>query len=117
MRRKNYKMKERGMMKWQPFTSIVEQQQAINEVLEEFSKVEQPILDQSQHEENAKALLAAYYSQQPIILTYYERGHIVGVEGSIYRINEPYRYFIIQIQEKLNKKIAFDSLIQVQIKG
>lgn len=60
-------------------------------MLEGLSRIEQPILDQSQHEENAHCLLMAYYSQQRVSLTYYERGYLRSIEGEIDKINEAYR--------------------------
>ena len=36
-------MKERGMVKWKPFISMVEQQQAVYQVLNELQKIEKPM--------------------------------------------------------------------------
>ncbi len=107
-------MKERGMMKWKPFISMVEQQQSVYQVLQDIQKINKPLLDESQHEENSHLLLSAYYSHQRVQILYYEQGYLKQYRGEIYKINEAYRYFVLLDEKRgTRRELAFDGVIKV----
>ena len=106
-------MKDRGMMKWKAFVSIVEQQQAIEEVLNELSKIEKPLLDEWQHEQNSNLVVEGFLNQTTITLVYFERGQLLRVKGNVEKINEAYRYFILSDGHQ-RKKISFSSFVEVK---
>ncbi|HAX72127.1 MAG TPA: hypothetical protein DCY20_01245 [Firmicutes bacterium] len=106
-------MNDRGMMKWQPFASITEQSGAIYDLLNDLSKIEKPILDEWQHEENARKLLSAHLNEETIILTYYQKGQLHDQKGRVYKINEPYRYIMFNYLNSQCLKISFDNIIRV----
>lgn len=108
-------MKERGMMKWKPFISMVEQQQAVYQVLNELQKIEKPMLDESQHEQNSRILLTSFYSGQQVEIVYYEQGMLNRYKGNIEKVNEAYRYLILNESGLLKKKLTFDCIIEVQL--
>lgn len=101
------------MMKWKPFISMVEQQQAVYRVLQDLQKIEKPVLDESQHEENSHRVLSAYYSGQILKVVYYEQGVLKSCTGYIEKLNEAYRYFILNEGGGAKKRITFDSVIEV----
>lgn len=106
-------MKDRGMMKWRAFVSMVEQQQAIEQALMELSKIEKPLLDEEQHEQNSHLVFESFLNQTEITLVYFERGQLLTLKGNIEKINEPYRYFIL-LTGATRKKISFSSVVEVK---
>lgn len=107
-------MQDRGMMKWQPFASLTEQGESIYELINELGKIEKPILDDWQHEENARQLLSAHLAQDTIMITYYRDGYLHDLKGTVIKINEPYRYVLFQYLNARTIKIPFDAIIEVK---
>lgn len=61
---------------------MVEQQQFVYQVLQDIQKIDNRLLDESQHEENFHLLLSAYYSHQSVQILYYEQGYLKQYRGS-----------------------------------
>lgn len=114
MKKEGNRVKDRGMMKWQPFVSMIEQKQAIDEVLAEWDKVEKPILDEWQYEQISKAVMESFLTQERIELIYYERGRLIVQNGVIEKINEAYRILVFVTGNKKRKTISFDAVIEVK---
>ncbi|PEF45183.1 hypothetical protein CON22_18045 [Bacillus cereus] len=72
----SYMPKGRGMIKWQPFASMPEQFQGIQNIIHEQIKVEMPILDAQQLEEIECTIQQAILSGEEIHLSYLKNSHI-----------------------------------------
>jgi len=69
--------KGRGMVKWQGFAAIPEQFAGISQIIKEKTKVERPILTQEEKERIENILLCSLLSEEEILITYYEDGHLL----------------------------------------
>lgn len=69
--------KGRGMVKWTPFAAMPEQFAGIREIIKEKTKVERPTLTQDEQELIENMLLCSLLSEEEILITYYEDGHLL----------------------------------------
>lgn len=66
----------RGMVKWQPFKSVIEQYDEINRMLEEQNKIEKPLLTNDSKERIQQSLQQSLACNQEIFLTYHKNGYL-----------------------------------------
>jgi len=80
-------MKQRGMVKWQPFASLPEQAGYIQKVLYDIKKIDKPILSDDQLEELNWKLNALSQTKEWVKITYFYDGYLYLVEGFICKID------------------------------
>ena len=97
-------MKDRGMIKWQPFQSVVPTNLIVKSLLEEKKKVTKPVLSDDQLD-NLDILLAEYfYNQSKIQIKYFQNNKVKEIQGIITNINADLK--IVTISGHLNLHIS-----------
>lgn len=65
---------DRGMIKWQPFDSLLSTKKVAKEIISEKSKVAMPTLSEDQLLNIEEKVLEAYYNGETVRLVYYRKG-------------------------------------------
>ena len=97
-------MSDRGMIKWQPFESVVSSKMIVNSILTEKNKVRKPILSIDQLDNLNNLIVENYYSKNKISIKYFKNNHINEITGIITHINQNNK--IITINHELNLHIS-----------
>ncbi|MGN4811152.1 YolD-like family protein [Bacillus cereus group sp. MYBK108-2] len=106
--------KGRGMVKWQGFAAIPEQFAGIHEIVKEKMKVERPILTQDEKELIENLLLCSLLSEEEILITYFEDGHLLTSYMTVTDI-DPLNSTVICTDAFYNKNILkFIDIIDVK---
>ena len=95
-------MRDRGMIKWAPFDSVIGTKKLCYDILKDKDYIELPTLSQEQLIDIENSILSSYYSKSNLKITYYYM-------GKIYFINSKIKY-IDKIKQQLilsNGKILF----------
>ncbi len=98
---------DRGMMKWAPYQSLVEQGKYLAEMLEKKSRIPKPSISSDRAEEINWIL--THYQNELLRAEYWESGHLFKLEGTIRKINVDERRLYIG-----GKSIEFRNLIQLE---
>lgn len=78
----------RGMVKWQPFSAVYDQNQAIDELLEKANQQEPPLLSSDQYEEMNQLLCEVNGKEQWLRCHYFKNGKIHEVKGILGQIDQ-----------------------------
>ncbi len=92
--------KDRGMIKWMPFNSLMNGRVIVNNLLDEKSKIKMPVLSEDEIGEIENNIINAYYTQNKIIVTYYKNGYLLKTKGIIKKID--YTHKIIYLDNNIN---------------
>ena len=65
---------DRGMVKWQPFDSLLSSKKVAREIIQEKNKVAMPTLSEDQLLNIEEKVLEAYYNGETVRLVYYRNG-------------------------------------------
>ena len=87
-------MSDRGMKKWAPFSSLIEQSTILNEMFYEKHKQEKPSISKERAEKINQIL--SNYSGQKLRIKYYYDGYIYELSTVVKRI------------DSINKKLIFE---------
>lgn len=87
-------MSDRGMKKWAPFSSLIEQSTVLNEMFYQKNKKEKPSISQERASKINQILVN--YSGQQLRIKYYYDGYLYELVTTIKRI------------DTLNKKLIFE---------
>jgi uncharacterized protein YpmB len=82
-------MKDRGMKKWAPFASLIEQKKSLHTMHQQRKKIAQPILSEDQAQAINDTLLVA--KQKLCHLQYYDDGVIYALNTTIKVIDLVYK--------------------------
>ena len=88
-------MKDRGMKKYLPYKSLVEQEDFLKNVQREKRKIEKPILMEDE-EEKINRVLTHIKKGDHIIVKYFENGEINLIEGKIIMLDVINRKIILK---------------------
>jgi len=67
-------MKDRGMIKWQPFDSVTSSKQMVQSILKEKSKVPKPNMSEEQMQEIEEKITEGFHTQSPLRIVYFWHG-------------------------------------------
>jgi len=99
--------KDRGMMKWAPYKSLIEQEDALSRAKKIKEKVKKPELSPDVEEEINRILVE--YHNQEVKVTYWKDGFIYEEVGQITSIDPTFH------QLRINRKlIDFVSLVNIE---
>ncbi len=101
-------MRDRGMIKWVPFNSVVSNKEILSSILKEKNKISMPILSEEQKNINEQKLLIAYYSKSKINIKYYQNGEFNFTNSYIKKIDFIYHKIYFD-----NKTILFDQIVSL----
>ncbi|MBP5217289.1 MAG: YolD-like family protein [Bacilli bacterium] len=97
---------DRGMMKWAPYQSLVEQATSLALMRRKKQKVERPLVASDQAEEINEILV--HYAKEEVAARYWEDGCLYDVSGIISKIDAVYHFLVLN-----GKKILFRDLIRL----
>jgi hypothetical protein len=88
-------MKDRGMKKWAPYASLIEQKGTVQEMKGDKRKVQKPLLSQEQAED-INRFIVQLKKGQSVRITYYNDGIIQTIQGVIHRLDFDAKTLIIE---------------------
>ena len=100
---------DRGIIKWQPFDSIISSNKVINNILKEKQKINKPVLSEEQLENIQNALLEAYNNEILTNIEYYKNGTILKEKAIIKILDLLHNRIILNT----NKVIYFNQIIKI----
>ena len=99
---------DRGMIKWQPFNSVVPSSRIIKELSEEKMKVDIPLFSDEQKQKIENQIIEAFYEQKPINVKYFFSGKILQEKSVIKKIDFPFHKIYFH-----NKTLLFEQIIEI----
>lgn len=100
---------DRGMIKWQPFNSVVNNKELINSLMKEKAKVKPPAKSEEEINALEEKIIDAYFMQEKINITYYQNGFIKKVSGTIKKIDHVYKMIYLE-----NQRLLFHQIITIE---
>ena len=88
-------MKDRGMKKWAPYASLIEQKGTVQEMKGDKRKVQKPLLSQEQAED-INRFMVQLKKGQSVRITYFNEGHIQLIQGVIQRLDFDAKTLVIE---------------------
>jgi len=77
----------RGMVKWQPFKTMPEQYERLEQYILDRNKIERPILSEDQLNELNDTLVYKMFHNPDITVSYFEDGYIQKKTGQIHKVD------------------------------
>ena len=102
----NYVYRDRKMMKWMPFNALLEQSDYLKELFYGKTRKEMPILSPDQEADLNYKLETAYLFNSHILVSYFQDGDILEVEGTITRSDLFHKLIFIDGVEVPARKIT-----------
>lgn len=100
-------MSDRGMKKWAPYSSLIEQATCLEEMRYKRNKVEKPILTQDRMDKINLAL--QNYRGGPIKILFYYDGYFYNINREIKRIDLENRQLIFE-----KGKLKFSQIVDIE---
>jgi hypothetical protein len=97
---------DRGMMKWAPYQSLVEQATSLAKMRRNKAKIAKPQMSNEAAAEINEILVD--YSEEPVEVKYWDDGYIYAESGTISKIDALFAFLIIG-----EKKVSFRSLVSL----
>ncbi len=93
--------KDRGIIKWIPFNTLITQKQIIDELTKEKQRIKKPLLSLEQQQEIAEKIIEAFYEQVEIEIIYFKAGYILKTTSLIKNIDYVLKKVILNNQQNL----------------
>ena len=100
-------MSDRGMKKWAPFSSLIEQATCLEQMKYERNKIPKPVLTDDQ-KEKIEYVLQTYQKGQTVKIKFYNDGYLYVIETQIKRIDIENRCLVLA-----NGKLKFENIIDI----
>ena len=104
-------MSNRGMKKWAPFSSLIEQATCLEQMKYQRNKIERPILTEDR-KEKINYVLQSYEKEQIVKIEFFNDGYLYFINTTIKRIDLENRKLILE-----HGKLDFINLIDIDIEG
>lgn len=104
-------MSDRGMKKWAPYSSLIEQATCLEEMKYQRNKIARPILTEDQ-KEKINYVLQSYQEGQIVRIKFFNDGYLYYINTTIKRIDLENRKLILE-----HGKLDFINLIDIEIVG
>ena len=101
-------MSDRGMKKWAPFSSLIEQATCLEEMKYQRNKIEKPRLTPDQAEK-INYVLQNYKPGQIVRIKFYHDGYLYEINSSIKRIDIENRCLVLD-----KGKLSLSNLIDIE---
>lgn len=98
-------MNDRGMLKWEPFASVVTPQQVVEEIQSNKNKKNKPVLTEDELEKLNQQLFECFSSSISAQITFYENYDFNTINGTIKKIDMTRKAILI------NNKVIYASQI------
>ncbi len=103
-------MSDRGMKKWAPYSSLIEQSTCLEKMRYEKNKIEKPKIS-NEEAEIINSILSSY-NKEDVIITYFYDGYIYKISTVIKRIDILNKTLILS-----TGKIPFSALVKIEYKN
>ena len=100
-------MSDRGMKKWAPFSSLIEQATCLEQMKYERNKISKPVLTDDQMEK-INYVLSSYKKGQTVKIKFYDDGYLYEVETQIKRIDLENQRLILELG-----KLTFAQIVNI----
>ncbi len=100
--------KDRGMIKWMPFNSVVNSKAVLSSIIKEKERINKPIMSEDEIEIIEKRIIDAFYMQTTINITYYKEGYTYKYVGKIKKIDSSSKLIYLS-----NLRLLFNQIIEV----
>ena len=100
-------MSDRGMKKWAPFSSLIEQATCLEQMKYQRNKIEKPVLTDDQIEK-INFVLQSYKKGEMVKIKFYHDGYLYEISTTIKRIDLENRQLILE-----NGKLEFSNIIDI----
>lgn len=100
-------MSDRGMKKWAPFSSLIEQATCLEEMKYQRNKIPKPVLTDDQ-KDKIEYVLQTYQKGQTVKIKFYNDGYLYVIETQIKRIDIENRCLVLA-----NGKLKFENIIDI----
>ena len=100
-------MSDRGMKKWAPYSSLIEQATCLEEMKYQRNKIAKPILTEDQIEK-INYVLQSYKKGETVKIKFYSDGYLYEIETTIKRIDLENRILVLE-----NGKLKFENIIDI----
>ena len=104
-------MSDRGMKKWAPYSSLIEQATCLEEMKYQRNKISKPILTEDQ-KEKINYVLQSYQKGQIVKIKFFNDGYLYFISSTIRRIDLENRKLILE-----QGKLDFANIIDIEIEG
>lgn len=101
--------KDRGIIKWAPFNSLINGKYIVNSLLIEKNKVIKPIISEEEQKILEEKIIEAYYCQNVVIITYYKEGFLNKTKTKIKKIDSIYKTIYLTN----NLKLLFKQILNI----
>ena len=103
-------MSERGMKKWAPYKSLIEQESYLNKLHENNQKVEKPRISSDEAELINEILVN--YQGEVLLITYWRGGKINTISAILKKIDPLNKKIVLQDR----RTIYFSEIIKLEIR-
>ena len=100
--------KDRGMIKWMPFNSVVSNKEVLYSIMREKEKINKPIMSDDEKYGIEQAIIDAFYMQNKVNIIYYKNGYTYEYNGTIKKIDSSNKLIYLT-----NFCILFNQIIKV----
>lgn len=102
-------MNDRGMIKWQPFNSVISNKTILNSLIKEQERIEKPEMSEEEIITLEKQLIDAFYMQEKLDITYYKNGYLIHIISYIKKIDQVYKIVYLE-----NINLLFNQIISIK---
>ncbi|MBR4378303.1 MAG: YolD-like family protein [Bacilli bacterium] len=104
-------MSDRGMKKWAPYSSLIEQATCLEEMKYQRNKIAKPILTEDQ-KEKINYVLQSYQKGQVVKIKFFNDGYLYYINSTIKRIDLENRRLILE-----HGNLDFVNIIDMEVDG
>ena len=101
-------MSDRGMKKWAPFSSLIEQATCLEEMKYQRNKISKPILTEDQIEK-INYILQSYQKGKIVKIKFFHDGYLYIINTSIRKIDLDNKVLVLE-----NGKLSFSNIIDIE---
>jgi len=101
---------DRGMIKWAPFTSVVDPNYIVNNICEKKDKVEKPIFTEETLNEFEEFIKYSLETNEELNIEYYKNGKIFKIKESVLKIDTLSKTVYLSN----NHKLHFNNIVNIQ---
>ena len=101
-------MSDRGMKKWAPFSSLIEQATCLEQMKYERNKISKPVLSDDQ-KEKINYILQTYQKGQIVKIKFFNDGYLYYINTQIKRIDLENRRLILE-----SGKLDFSNIVDIE---
>lgn len=100
--------KDRGMIKWIPFNSLVSNKDVMKFLILEKNKISKPIISEEDSKTFEELIIEAYYMHNKVLISYYKNGYIYKTTSYIKKIDKVQKLIYLE-----NIKLLFNQITSI----